>query len=129
MDEQKKGKILIIDDSFINNILVEDIFQDAGYEVIIFNTGRSAIERVIEVNPDIILLDIMMPKVSGIDVLTELKANEKTKEIPVLMISADSTSESKRKTKDLGAIDYIHKPFIPYELIATVEHALKRSKK
>ena len=111
MDEKQKPRVLIIDDApmllnILGNILKED------YTIIAIKDGEKAIASAKKNKPAIILLDIMMPGMSGFDVITALKADEETKNIPVIFLTGDGSKESKEKCYQLGAVDYIEKPFI-----------------
>jgi CheY-like chemotaxis protein len=106
--EQKK--VLIIDDSSVNNVLLENVLEDQNYEVLISFRGDEALELINKEHPDIILLDIMMPGMDGYKILEELKSKEPTKDIPVIMVSAKSDSLDIDKAMELGASDYIVKP-------------------
>ncbi len=107
---EKNKKILIIDDSAVNNVLLENVLEDQNYKVIIAFNGSDAFKAIDKDIPDLILLDIMMPDMDGYKILEELKAKEKTKHIPVIMVSAKSDSLDIDKAMELGALDYIIKP-------------------
>ncbi|SRR6056297_1466861 len=116
-------KILIIDDSTINNILLENILSERGYEIYSILNGNSAIDKIEEVQPDLILLDIMMPEVSGFDVLRKLKENEI--QVPVIIISAYDSDKFKKLSKTLGAESYILKPVEADFLVSQIQKVHK----
>lgn len=109
MDNEKR-KILVVDDSSTNSFLLESLFRDEGFEVFTAFSGKKAIEIVLKDSPNVILLDIMMPGMTGYDVLEALGKNEDTKKIPVIMVTAKSKAEEFDKVIKLGAVDYIQKP-------------------
>lgn len=109
MDNEKR-KILVVDDSSTNSFLLESLFRDEGFEVFTAFSGKKAIEIVLKDSPNIILLDIMMPGMTGYDVLETLAKNDVTKKIPVIMVTAKSKAEEFDKVIKMGAVDYIQKP-------------------
>ncbi|MCL2708011.1 MAG: diguanylate cyclase [Defluviitaleaceae bacterium] len=113
MDENQY-KILIVDDSRLNQEALRRILKDL-YVLAFAETGIEALEKSMMENPDLILLDIVMPGMDGFDVLVELKINESTRQIPVIIISGMSKVKEEAKGLLLGAVDYIAKPF--HELI------------
>jgi len=116
----KKGMILIVDDVLKNIQLLGNILQNEGYEISFAINGEQAIDTVENVNPDLILLDIMMPGIDGYEVCKIFKMNDKIKDIPVIFLSAKNNTEDIVKGFKIGAIDYISKPFIQEELLARV---------
>jgi len=116
-----KKKILVVDDEPLNiNILVE-LLRD-NYKMMAAKSGQQALKAAHSSNkPDLILLDIMMPEMDGYEVCRQLKADENTKDIPVIFVSAMSESLDETKGFDVGAIDYITKPISPKTLEARVE--------
>jgi len=110
MQEKDKQKILIADDERFNlNILVDILKSD--YKVIVAKDGKQALERAKSNPPDLILLDIMMPEMDGYEACRNLKENDLTKNIPVIFITAMKEEGNEVKGFDLGAVDYITKPF------------------
>ena len=120
----KAKKILIVDDSNTNVILLEAILGNRGYEIIKTSSVREAIPYLEHSLPDLILLDLLMPKVSGYKFLEDIRKNKHTKNVPVMIVTAVTEKESKIKTQNLGIIDYIEKPINIQELITKVEKAL-----
>jgi len=103
-------RILVVDDDKINIVTLAN-FLKPPYEVIVALDGTSAIKSAKQNNPDMILLDIIMPDMNGFDVFAQLKEFEATKNIPVIFITALDNDEIEEKGKTLGALDYITKPF------------------
>ncbi len=120
-----KNKVLIIDDSSVHNVVLEGILEEEGYEIQFFNSN-DPIEKIEQDLPAIILLDIMMPGRNGFDVLRNLKSNNRTMEIPVIMISAKSETDDITKAIDLGAIDYIFKPVASKRLIDKIKQYINK---
>ena len=116
-------KILVVDDTISNLDILSDLLED--YDVIDVTNGADALEIVNEESIDLILLDIMMPDMDGYEVCTRLKANDETKNIPIVFITAKVDEESIEKAYDLGGADYVTKPFKPKELLARVKKELK----
>lgn len=120
MEDNSAYKILIVDDVPTNIMLVQAILRKEGYTLITTDNGIKALELVKELKPNLILLDIMMPGMDGYEVLTELKANPETQDIPVIIMSALSDMQSIVKGYQLGAIEYVTKPFQREELIKRI---------
>jgi two-component system, cell cycle response regulator DivK len=122
----KQPRILVIDDSTTNIVLLEAILTEKGYHIESALNARDAFNRIEKQIPDLILLDLLMPKVSGFDFLDQLRKNEKTKTTPVIVISAiNSDDENARKIKDLEAVDFLRKPIDIQYLVNRVEEILK----
>jgi class 3 adenylate cyclase/ActR/RegA family two-component response regulator len=119
------GKILIVDDSMNNLTLLERILSRKGYKVGVATSGKVAIETVELTKPDLILLDIMMPGMDGYEVCSQLKANERTRGIPIIFLSALAEVKDKVRAFNIGGVDYITKPFEPVEVVARVENQLR----
>jgi DNA-binding response OmpR family regulator len=111
-----KNTILIVDDIQSNLILLDKILSDEGYEVISACSGDEAIKLAKEKDLDIILLDIMMPKKDGFTVFEELKSIPKTSHIPVIFVTVINNDDDTLKAFEMGAVDYITKPYTPTEL-------------
>lgn len=125
MQNQQIPLILIIDDTPANLDVISDALNDAGFEVAIANSGERAFKQMQFQLPDLILLDVMMPVMDGFKVCQRLKTEPSTKEIPILFMTALSDTESKTKGFDLGAVDYIIKPFQEAEVIARIKTHLQ----
>ena len=124
-----KDKILVIDDEKDILDLVEYNLKQNGYKVSCIATGEEVTESVESFKPDLILLDLMLPGVDGFDVCKDLKSNSDTKEIPVIMLTAKSEDIDVVTGLELGADDYITKPFSPRVLVARVRAILRKKKK
>lgn len=106
----KQPTILIVDDMATNILILSDLLKDE-YEIKVAKNGEKAIEIVNSQNIDLILLDVEMPNLNGYEVCKILKASDKTKNIPIIFITARSSETDEEKGLDLGAIDYVTKPF------------------
>ena len=112
MEEIKKSSILIVDDEEANIMALSHILTPS-FTVFAVKDGLDAIETAEEFRPDVILLDIIMPDMDGYAVIKALKNSEKTRNIPVIFITGLSNADDEEKGLDMGAVDYISKPFIP----------------
>ncbi len=119
------NKILIVDDEPFNLDLLEQELTDQGYVIERANDGAEALQKVPSFLPDLILLDYMMPKMNGIEVVKQLKQDERYKGIPVILLTAKASQEDKVKGLDAGADDYVVKPFESFELLARVRSMMR----
>lgn len=116
-----KATILVVDDTLDNLTLMSGLLKDL-YRVKVANSGEKALKYLEnDTMPDLILLDIMMPKLSGYDILKELKSNHKTKDIPVIFLTAMSSIEDEKNGLEMGAVDYITKPISAPIVMARVK--------
>jgi two-component system cell cycle response regulator len=120
-------KILVVDDQPDNVFILQDRLKRAGFEVIAAYEGETGIQKTIDEKPDLILLDIMMNDISGFDVCRRLVANEETKNIPIILVTALTDAEDIKEGFDAGAFDYIKKPFNRDEMLARINSALRFS--
>jgi signal transduction histidine kinase len=109
--EMSKATVLIVDDNPTNLALLFEALQVADYHVIVAQDGQSALERLQYTRPDIILLDIMMPGIDGYETLTHIKSHPVHKETPVIFMTAVHDAQHEIKGLEMGAVDYITKPF------------------
>jgi two-component system cell cycle response regulator len=120
-------KILVIDDLPENVFMLQDRLEHEGYEVLTAYDGKNGIEKAKSELPDLILLDIMMPDINGLEVCKILVNFEQTSRIPIILVTAKTGAEDTKEGLDAGAYDYIKKPFNKIELLARVKSALKLS--
>ena len=121
-------RILIADDEQNQLELLSFNLKQDGYEVIIATNGQDVLDIVADQLPDLIILDWMMPEISGIDVCRYLRSSKETKSIPIIMLSARGEESDRTLGLDVGADDYMTKPFSPRELLARVRAVLRRSR-
>jgi DNA-binding response OmpR family regulator len=116
--------ILVADDDPVIVRLLQVNFKLEGYDVETAAHGEEALNKARDLRPALILLDVMMPGVDGWEVARRLKADDGTKDIPVLFLSARAQEEDRRRGLELGVTEYVTKPFDPGELIGLVERCL-----
>src|SRR5262250_2014773 len=119
-----KSKILIVEDEPAMVAGLRDNFEYEGYEVISAEDGVSGLERALSDSPDLVILDVMMPRMSGLEVCKQLKA--KRPSTPIIMLTARGQEVDKVVGLELGADDYVTKPFSIRELLARVKAVLRR---
>jgi DNA-binding response OmpR family regulator len=120
-------KILVIDDLPENVFMLQDRLEHEGYEVLTAYDGKNGIDKAKTELPDLVLLDVMMPDINGLEVCKILVNDEKTASIPIILVTAKTGAEDTKEGLDAGAFDYIKKPFNKIELLARVRSALKLS--
>ncbi|MEW5895407.1 MAG: response regulator [Candidatus Omnitrophota bacterium] len=120
------NKILIVDDEIDMCLLLKIELETEGYDVSIAHNGKEGVELAKEVQPDLILLDVMMPVLDGYGALKMLKESARTKDVPVFMLSAKSQESDMQKGLDMGVSDYITKPFHAGLLIKRIGLTLKK---
>lgn len=121
---QNRPSILIVDDTETNVDILVELLSDS-YEIVVALDGKSALEILEEQEVDLILLDIMMPKMDGYEVCRRVKENGKTDDIPIIFITAKTDEESIEKAYEVGGMDYVTKPFKPKELFARIKTQLQ----
>ena len=119
------NKILIVDDEPFNLDLLEQELEEQNYTIERANDGAEALDKVPVFQPDLILLDYMMPKMNGLEVLRRLREDALYKSIPVILLTAKATQEDKVRGLDAGADDYVIKPFDSFELLARVRAMMR----
>ena len=105
-----KQTVMLVDDSTTNNILYESILTDEGFEVITCTDAKSALKRLQKDIPDLIMLDLMMPGMDGLDFMLRLKENPEIPPIPIIMLTASNDKASEAKALSLGVAAYLNKP-------------------
>lgn len=120
-------RVLVVDDEpDILSILVYHLSRE-GYRVSTAVTGRTAIRSAVAETPDLVVLDLMLPEMDGYEVLAQLRQHESTRATPVILLTARTEEEERLKGFDVGADDYVTKPFSPRELVARVKALLRRT--
>ena len=122
------GRVLVVDDIMQNIQLIGATLNRGGYDVFIAHSGEEALEKAQQTNPDLILLDVMMPGIDGYETCRQLKQIFKFKDIPVIFLTALDGDDSLLKGFEVGGVDYVSKPFKPAELMARVKTHVKLKK-
>jgi twitching motility two-component system response regulator PilH len=117
--------ILVVEDSVTQREMIMDLLQSSGLMVAIATDGVEALEKIQGETPDLILLDIVMPRMNGYEVCRRLKSDPKTKDVPVVMCSSKGEEFDRYWGMKQGADAYIAKPFQPTELVGTVKQLLR----
>ena len=121
-----EGRILVVDDDPFIARLLEIELQAAGYEVHIAGDGARALDVAVQVRPDLVLVDVMMPAMDGLELTRRLRQDERTASARVIILSARGQSSDRTRGLEVGADDYVVKPFETPELVATIRGVLRR---
>ena len=121
-----RGKVLVVDDEEYIQHILNFSFGAEGYDVVTAADGEEGIKKAKSEKPDIIVLDIMMPKMDGYEACKRLKTDPSTKSIPVILLTAKGREVDRKLGSQAGADDYVVKPFSPGRLIERVEGMMKR---
>jgi len=124
-ESSDKKKILIVDDSLLVRSYVSKILSDAGFNVYEAQNGEEALRVLEKIEIDLLILDIVLPDLSGFDILKEIRKKEEMMDLPVIIITSQAELDERIKGLSLGADDYLIKPFEPLELIARVRVQLR----
>ena len=122
-------KVLVIDDDPVIVELLRVNFEIEGFEVIVAGDGPEGLQLAATRGPDVILSDIMMPRMDGLEVVATLKRGAGTKHIPVILLSAKAQNAEVQQGLEAGADDYVTKPFDPFELIDRVNAVLAKARR
>jgi twitching motility two-component system response regulator PilH len=114
------AKVMVVDDAYSELKLIESILRTAGHQVVTLIDGEALEERVTTEQPDVLLLDIVMPKRNGYELLRALKRNQQTRSMPVVLVSSKNQESDRVWGKRQGADDYLTKPFTSDQLLTTV---------
>lgn len=118
-------KIMVVDDSKTVRKTAEAFLIELGHEVFLADNGYDALSRIVDLKPDVVFLDIMMPKLDGYQTCALVKHNHEYKDIPVIMLSSKDGVYDKAKARVVGADDYITKPFTADDLLSVIAKFLK----
>ena len=118
--------ILVVEDDFEQANIIRNYLESADYAVLLSRDGVSGLEQALKNSPDLVVLDVMLPRMNGIDICREIK---KQKDVPIIMVTALSSEEATLEGFGVGADDYIAKPYRPRELVARVGALLNRYKR
>jgi DNA-binding NarL/FixJ family response regulator len=119
------GRILVVDDTPANLSLLLDALTDAGHEILVAESGRSALSLLDHTTPDLVLMDLVMPGLDGVATCRQLKARRECRDVPVIFMTAVEEPTQKLRAFEAGALDYITKPVYPPEVLARVTAQLQ----
>jgi CheY-like chemotaxis protein len=124
-DSPESAKILVVDDNPANAELLEAFLRDSPWETAVATGGADALEKVASFSPDVILLDIMMPDISGFEVCRTLKEDPATRDIPIIMVTALTELEDVERGVESGTDDFLSKPVNRLELLTRIKSLLR----
>ena len=116
--------ILYVEDNEMNRQLVRDLLKRTTYTLVEANDGEAGVARALELRPDLILMDIQLPKMSGLDATRKLRAEAATANTPIIAITSFALSGDEQKAKEAGATAYLAKPYSPRDLLALIRRIL-----
>lgn len=126
MEEIRKSRILVVDDEPDAVELIAFNLKSAGFDVMTADDGEEALRKAIHGKPDLVLLDVMLPEMDGLEVCKALRQNAGTARLPIIMLTAKAGEVDRVLGLELGADDYVTKPFSPRELLLRVKNLLRR---
>jgi DNA-binding response OmpR family regulator len=118
-------KVMVVDDAYSELQVMETILRSAGYDVLTYLDGEQLEEKIVKDRPDVVLLDIVMPKRNGFDVLRGVRRDERTKQARVIVVSSKNQDSDRVWGMRQGADEYLAKPFTPDQLLALVRRFLR----
>jgi len=124
MNNTDSKTILVVDDEVVTTELAKTFLERYGFNVVIAHDGQDAIDLALSEKPDLILLDVILPKIDGFEVCKTLKSNDSMRGIPILLFTAKGLSKDIEKGEEVGADEYIIKPFSGKALVATIKKHL-----
>jgi two-component system cell cycle response regulator DivK len=116
--------ILYVEDNEANRKIVRQLLKQTSYTLIEANDGEEGVAKALEAHPDLILMDVQLPKISGIEATRRLRAEAATADTPIIAITSFALSGDDHKAKGAGATAYLAKPFSPRELLALIRHTV-----
>lgn len=117
-------KILVVDDDAMNLKMAEMILKSMPYEVVTVSSGQECLDYLLGQPVELVLLDVLMPEMDGLETLRKLRDMEQGKNLPVMLLSASMEDDVREEAEELGAMDYIQKPFLPQNLQERVKMVL-----
>jgi two-component system phosphate regulon response regulator PhoB len=120
-------EILVVEDEPALRRFLELLLQRSGYAVRVAGDGVEALERVEERVPDLVLLDLMLPRMDGFEVCRRLRARQRTARVPILVLTARATEEARRRSLEAGADEFIVKPYNPHDLLERIGRRVGRA--
>ena len=116
--------ILYIEDNEFNRKIVRDLLKRTKYQLVEAHDGEAGVAKALEIKPDLILMDIQLPKISGLDATRQLRAEAATKTTPIVAITSFALSGDDQKAKEAGATAYLAKPYSPFDLLKVIRKLL-----
>jgi two-component system cell cycle response regulator DivK len=116
--------ILYVEDNEMNRKIVRDLLKRTKYQLVEAYDGEAGVAKALEIKPDLILMDIQLPKISGLDATRQLRAAEATKATPIITITSFALSGDDLKAKEAGATAYLAKPYSPFDLLKLIRKFL-----
>ena len=120
-------KILVVDDELYMHKVMQFHLERAGYELISAHNGREAVEKTTTENPNLVLMDVMMPEMDGLSALKEIKGAETTRDIPVIMLTSSAHTLTRKEAEASGAAMFMTKPFSPTHLLKEIKGLLDKT--
>ncbi len=120
------GRVLVVDDSDVIRSLISVNLELEGFEVVTAVDGRDALDKVVETAPDVITIDVRMPRLDGFETVAQLRADPRTKHLKVAMVTACAQEADVQRGKDVGVDAYVTKPFDPATLVRTVRDLVEQ---
>jgi len=121
-----RAKVLVVDDEEYIQPILNFSFGAEGYDVVTASDGEEGVSKAKDEKPDVIVMDIMMPKMDGYEACKQIKTDPQTKDIPVILLTAKGRDADRKLGSEVGADDYVVKPFSPGRLIERVEGIMKK---
>jgi len=116
--------ILYVEDNEMNRKIVRDLLKRTKYNLVEAFDGEAGVAKALEIKPDLVLMDVQLPKMSGIDATRQLRAAKETASTPILVITSFALSGDEQKAKDAGATGYLAKPYSPFDLLDRIRQIL-----
>jgi DNA-binding response OmpR family regulator len=124
MSNAERPVILVVDDDVDLSGIIRLILTSAGFDTFVANSGQEALDWLAANRPDLVLLDLMMPDINGFTILRKMRANEPTKQLPIVVLTAKADQETRDETRSMGADEFLTKPINANSLIDHVKRAL-----